>query len=381
MFIPKGPKTVMYQEFSSRGISSKLMMRDSLIPEPCKSIWEDRPLILCDAHIIQAVEDVGIEVDVSKKITDILQMYPGPVKCYFRVDRSRIDNVIEKLNEWFEMLRRKQVEEVVYVNCNWPFEVTEFPIDELDCKYLQRVSLCFVRISDPCLSNIENLTSINLSCCSINTRDLHALSYECKKLKELGIAVYEGDVIRIYSTSLEFRTIWKTGCALIMVPATPMKPSLDVGVLIEDGQALTYATFNLSTQSLSIYNMRRKMENMPLPNLKRLVLRISFKAEVEKKVLLKLMKSSITLTELILWRNGDIYPCECLNAMLDDWSGVQWLNMHEITFAKLILEADVFQDDSVFTEVKRAFEKIIRVSTGAIIKCQIGLSNGEHFFS
>ncbi|KAJ1270069.1 hypothetical protein BS78_06G026400 [Paspalum vaginatum] len=183
MFIPKGPKTVMSQEFS-RGISSELMTHDSLISEPCKSIWEDHPLILCDAHIIKAAEDVGIEVNASKKITDILQMHPGPVK-YFRVDSSRIDYVTEKLNEWFELLRRKQVEEVVYVSCSWPFEVTEFPIDDLDCKYLRRISLCFVRISDPCLSNVDNITSINLSCCSINSEDLYALSYQCKKLKDL----------------------------------------------------------------------------------------------------------------------------------------------------------------------------------------------------
>jgi hypothetical protein len=55
----------------------------------------------------------------------ILQDHPVPVWC-FRIDSSRLENDIEQLEEWFNLLKVKKVREVVFVNYKWPKMVTNF---------------------------------------------------------------------------------------------------------------------------------------------------------------------------------------------------------------------------------------------------------------
>jgi hypothetical protein len=188
-------------------ISIELARFGSVRSSRCKTIWEKQPLILHDADIVHAAKAINFQVDMMKRITSILQSHPGPVK-YFRVDSSDIKNGMEQLEEWFNILRKKAVEEVVIVNSSWPDRMIDFPINDLDCESLRRIGICFFRISDTVLNYVENLSAIDLSCCAITSQDLYTLVSQSKNLKELDIGLYKGAAIRLNSKSLEVLLIW-----------------------------------------------------------------------------------------------------------------------------------------------------------------------------
>ncbi|CAL4982190.1 unnamed protein product [Urochloa decumbens] len=195
---------------------------------------------------------------MMKRITSILQNHPGPVK-YFQIDTSQIENGREQLEEWFNILRKKEVEEVVIVNCDWPHQIVDFPINDLDCESLRCIRLCFLRISDSVLKYVENLTAIDLSGYAISSQELYALVDQSKSLKELDIGVY---AIRINSKSLEVLLIWSSTVQNVSVQnalklqkilvAARSKKSCPVGVWICGAQVLTDVWLNVSTQSITI---------------------------------------------------------------------------------------------------------------------------------
>ncbi|KAF8670216.1 hypothetical protein HU200_050746 [Digitaria exilis] len=184
---------------------------------------------------------------------------------------------------------------------------------------------------------------------SISTQDLYGLSYQCQHLKELNIGVFEGDVIRVNSESLEILTIWRCTLRKVAVQhavklrrvsagALPTKPALRGGIWIEGEQ-----------------------------------------------------------------RNDEPYQFECLDAKLDEWSakfdGLHCLKLHLQVFMikdykgghielamssailehasnlqQLILQADSFQNDSIFNGANTDLVKVVPASTTVVIKCEIGIS-------
>lgn len=198
-----------------------------------------------------------------KRITSILQSHPGPVK-YFRVDSSDIKNGMVQLEEWFNILRKKAVDEVVILNSSWPDQMIDFPINDLDCESLRRIRICFFRISDTVLMYVENLSAIDLSCCAITSQDLYALVSQRKNLKELDSGLYKGDAIRLNSKSLEVLLIWHSTVQNVSVQnalklrkilvAARVKKSC-VGVWIDGAHVLTDVWLNVSTQSITINNI------------------------------------------------------------------------------------------------------------------------------
>lgn len=154
------------------------------------------------------------------------------------------------------------------MNSRWPNDMIEFPINEINCESIRQLRLCFFRISDVVLTYVENLTAIDLCCCSICTQDLWALVNQSKNLKELDIGYYEGDAIRIRSESLEIFILWQSTVKRIsietasklrrvLLAARPKK--YDVGVWINGAPVLTDLWINLSTQSVTINNICLKM--------------------------------------------------------------------------------------------------------------------------
>ena len=121
---------------------------------------------------------------------------------YFRVDSSHITNGMEQLEEWFDLLRKKAIEEVVIVNSSWLDQMIDFPINDLDSESLRRIMICFFRISGTVLKYVDNLSAIDLSCCAITSQDLYALVSQSKNMKELDIGFYKGDAIRLNSKTL-----------------------------------------------------------------------------------------------------------------------------------------------------------------------------------
>uniref|UniRef100_K3YCI8 F-box/LRR-repeat protein 15/At3g58940/PEG3-like LRR domain-containing protein n=1 Tax=Setaria italica TaxID=4555 RepID=K3YCI8_SETIT len=145
-----------------------------------KTIWENDLLILYDAAIVCAAKAIRVKVDMMKMITSILQNHPGAMK--------------DQLEEWFNLLRKKEVEEVVILNCSWPYQMIDFPINEFDCESLTWIRLCFFRIFGTVLKYCENLCATDLSCCSISSQNLYALVDQTKNLKELDIGRFEDDI-------------------------------------------------------------------------------------------------------------------------------------------------------------------------------------------
>ncbi|KAL6642234.1 hypothetical protein ACP70R_020415 [Stipagrostis hirtigluma subsp. patula] len=393
-----------------------------ILSNPWRIIWEREPLILHDAEIVRAAKAIGVRFDLSQRITAILQNHPGPVR-YFRIDSAIIENGSEQLEVWFELLKEKQVQEVVFVNCGWPSEMIELPLRDLDCESVKRMRLCFVKISGICLNYVKNLTVIDLSGCSINSQDLYALVCQCTNLKELDLGLYEGDIIRINSGTLEILLIWnstvrtvavKNAAKLqrVLVAAKPKKSSSPVEIWIQDAPMLRDAWFNLSTQSVTINNISTMMDNAPMPSLRRLVLHMSFGVKKERKALLNLMKSCTTLKELTVWRNDEASSDEYLDAILDDWpekfKNLSCVKKHLQVFAikdykggenevaiasavlrnagclqLLILEADGnVHDDVIFSRAKTELKKVIQASASvnADVKCQLGLGDCDSFF-
>lgn len=242
----------------------------SIKSDPWNTIWEQKPLILRDIDIVRAAQVRGTGVNVVQRITDILQNHSGPV-AYFRIDSCQLDigNRDKLVEEWFDLLRKKHIKEVVLVNCSWPSDMFDFSITNLNCQSLEKVSLAFMKLSDIFLEHAGNLVVINLCCCSLTPTDLYALSYECRHLQVLCIGMYKGDVIRINSKSLEVLKIWH--CTIrkiavqnalklqrVLVASGPNNPSMIVGVWIEDAPVLSAVSFNLSSQSVAICDLTSK---------------------------------------------------------------------------------------------------------------------------
>ncbi|TVU27017.1 hypothetical protein EJB05_29595, partial [Eragrostis curvula] len=452
MVLPKGPRSMLYSDQSSDGgdcggvgtstsavihshargtagitkpvvtfdVGLELARFGSVTSDPWKAIWEQQPLILHDADIVRAAKGIGCQVDVLKTITSVLQHHPGPVR-YFRVDTCQIINGRDQLEEWCDLLKKKQVEEVVIVNSRWPKDILDFPINDLNCESLRQLRLCFFRVSDIVIPYVENLTAIDLCCCTISTLDLYALVDQCKRLKELDIGYYEGDVIRIDSKSLEILLVWQSTVKIISVnsalklrrvllAARPKKT--DVGIWIDGARVLTDVWLNLSTQSITINNISFNKENSTLPSLKRLVLNLSLLVQRERKTMLNILKSCTTLQELTLWvgitlRNDTKSDDEFLHAFSDDWPSefknlsclklhLEVLNMkdfrggeseiaiacavleHACCLKELNLEAEVnCSDDAVFHDAKLNLQVIVQASPSALVNYVMGGSDAD----
>ncbi|CAL4995641.1 unnamed protein product [Urochloa decumbens] len=399
-------------------ISIELARFGSIKSKQWKTIWEKEPLIFHDADIQCAAKAIGVQVDMMKRITSILENHPGPVK-YFRLDTSQIENGREQLEEWFNILRKKEVEEVVIVNCGWPHQIVDFPINDLDCASLRCIRLCFFRISDSVLKYVENLTAIDLSGCAISSQELYALVDQSKSLRELDIGVYEGDSIRINSKSLEILLIWSSTVQYVSVQnalklrkilvAARSKKSCSVGVWICGAQVLSDVWLNVSTQSITINDISVMTDIAPLQTIRRLVLNISLLAMKERLTLLNFMRSCTTLKELTLWRNDAPSSDEIIDAAIDDWPAevkdLSCLKLHlevfniknfkggefEILIAsailengsclrRLTLEADVSCNDDVLDRVKIDLQKIVQASVNAIVSYVTGQSDCSSFF-
>ncbi|TVU27025.1 hypothetical protein EJB05_29603, partial [Eragrostis curvula] len=437
MVLPKGPRSMLYSDQSSDGgdcggvgtstsavihshargtagstkpvvtfdVGLELARFGYVRSDPWKAIWEQQPLILHDADIVRAAKGIGCQVDVLKTITSVLQQHPGPVR-YFRVDSCQIIKGRDQLEEWCDLLKKKQVEEVVVVNSRWPNDILDFPINDLNCESLRQLRLCFFRVSDIVIPYVDNLTTIDLCCCTISTLDLYALVDQCKSLKELDIGYYEGDIIRIDSKSLEILLVWQSTVKMISVKsalklrrvllaARPKKT--DVGVWIDGARVLTDVWLNLSTQSITINNISFNKDSSPLPSLKRLVLNIPLLIKKERKTLLNLLKSCTKLKELTLWRNDGVSDQETFDAIYDDWPEkfknlsclklhLQVFNMkdfrggeseiaiasavleHAFCLKQLNLEADVnSSDETVFDRSKRDLQMTVQASPSAVV--------------
>ncbi|TVU03521.1 hypothetical protein EJB05_50917 [Eragrostis curvula] len=327
------------------------------------------------------------------------------------------------------MLKVKKIQEVVFVNCRWPFDMVDFPINSLDCESLEQIRLCFVKISNSCLNYVNNLTTMDLACCSMTTLDLYALVYQCKSLRELKIGIYEGNVIRIDSASLESLHVWQSTIRklavqnaaklqkilveadpqkTVVVAAGPKKPSPCVGVWIADAPILTDACFNISTQSVTINNISTMTDNGPLSSLRKLMLHISLQVKKEKKVLENFMKSCLRLRELTLWREDEVYVDEHSDALNDDWLAklrnlssilnLQLLTLKdykggdiELAIASAVLEYAPSlheltletngNDEEIFTGAKAKLREVTQASANASVKYIIGLRDCNSFFS
>jgi hypothetical protein len=67
------------------------------------------------------------------------------------------------------------------------------------------------------LNYVRNLTMMELVCCSISSQELYALTYQCASLKDLSIGIYEEQVIRINSTSLDILHILQSTIKTLIV--------------------------------------------------------------------------------------------------------------------------------------------------------------------
>ncbi|XP_034606045.1 uncharacterized protein [Setaria viridis] len=375
----RGSTGSIASEVTTHDISIELARFGFIRSFQLKTIWEKDPLILYDAAIVCAAKAIRVKVDMMKMITSILQNHPGPVK-YFRIDSSQIENGRDQLEEWFNLLRKKEVEEVVIVNCSWPHQMIDFPINELDCESLTRIRLCFFRISGTVLKYCENLSAIDLSCCTISSQDLYALVDQAKNLKELDIGHFEGDAIRISSDSLEILIIWS--CTVqsvsvqnamklrkILVAARPKKTSCYVKVFICDAHELTDVWLNVSTQSVTMNNISMIMDIAPLQSLRRLVLNISLLVQKERLTLLNLMKSCTRLKELTLWRNDTPLDDEVVDAIADDWP----VELKDLSCLKLHLE--VFNIKNF-----KDLQKTVQASVNAVVNYITGRSDCGNFF-
>ncbi|BAT12645.1 Os11g0144600 [Oryza sativa Japonica Group] len=322
-------------------VGKELTLHGSVVSSPWNELWLGKPLIFHDLDLVRAMKDQGgmpnERIDLSGKITSILLSHPGPVS-YFRIDSSVINNgAQQKIEEWCDVLRKKNVETVVMANCQWPSHPIEFPLQSLNCSSLRTLHLCFFNIPDMYLDHVSSLAVIDLACCRISDENLFALVCQCVSLRELDIGMFSEGKERIRSESLKFLQIWRSSVSHITIQWAPKLEKVIIGaaqgmksfssrtssstwISILGAPMLREVWFNLSSQTRSIDNVYLDVGHVPITSLRKLELSIAFKERKGRHALLNFFRSCTELKELVLWREDKVYFEEECDVHSDDWS-------------------------------------------------------------
>ncbi|GJN28335.1 hypothetical protein PR202_gb16445 [Eleusine coracana subsp. coracana] len=307
-----------------------------ILSNPWRVLWEQNDLVLHDTDIMHVAKAVIGQLNLSQRITTILQNHPGQVR-YFRIDSCWLENGTEELEEWFEMLKLKNVREVVFVNCRWPFDVIDFPLNSLDCESLERLRLCFVKIADICLNHVDNLMTIDLACCSISTQDLLCI-------------------------------------------AGLKRPPPSVEVWIPEAPFLTNAQFDISLQSVTINNVSAVKGKAPMASLKRLILHRNDKVYNNEPVdavldewpaKLKHLPCLQHLQEFSMkdYRGGDI-ELAIASAILE----------YAPTLQQLVLYAGM-DNGAKLARAETKLKMVSQASVDAVVRYLVSLGDRDDFFS
>ncbi|TVU27041.1 hypothetical protein EJB05_29619, partial [Eragrostis curvula] len=328
-------RNISEEELSNR-IAYEILRFGSVISAPWRQAWVNHPLVFHDTELVRcalALDDSSLRQPLSDTIiTSMLQYHPGPVS-YFRCDAHVIRGGCEKIEQWLQMLSKKNVEEVVMVNCNWPKETPEFPLQSLDCKSLKRLRLCFYSIpyiwvdTQDCSPSVIDLTG-----CSITCGDLWALVQQCRSLKELdiGLRLQGQGSLRICSDTIEVMQVWWSCVPSILIErapklrrilvGAPLKKSTNLTEIVIKGDAastLKSIWFHLPNQTFEICGINLSKGHATLQSMRKLELTVAFKVTNQRAVLLNFLRSCPNLKELVLWRADEPSQKEELNVRID----------------------------------------------------------------
>ena len=97
-------------------IAREIVSPGSVVSADWKEIWQNHPLVFHDRDLVRAsrAKD-GAKLALTDVITTMLETHPGPVQ-YFRLDSFVMKRGCNQLEEWMEVLSKKDVEHVVVVN-------------------------------------------------------------------------------------------------------------------------------------------------------------------------------------------------------------------------------------------------------------------------
>ncbi|KAF0898502.1 hypothetical protein E2562_008103 [Oryza meyeriana var. granulata] len=112
-------------------------------------IWHSVPLNLDDSQIRRAGEHVLDEVSndaMVARVSSILSSHPGPFSSV-RYTCSSVGSYDEALKKWFRAFAAKHLEELSFLNLQYPNNVTVHG-DLFRCKSLRRLYLGGVQLPD-----------------------------------------------------------------------------------------------------------------------------------------------------------------------------------------------------------------------------------------
>ncbi|XBI79117.1 hypothetical protein VPH35_088667 [Triticum aestivum] len=261
----------------------------------------------------------------TNNVTAALSKTNSPVS-HFRIDSILF--VTEQLDDWFKLLVTKKVKEVVVVNRRWPKTVVDFPINGLDNTGVQQLSICFCKIPDALVYDMDTLLVLDLSHCYISKETLHDMVYRCKKLREIHLG-YHKESILVSSGTLQLIQLWFSQMDLIEVRA-PLLQKITVSavpkgkdklrVRLQGCSQLHTLVGNISAQAILIEGHDIRMGTKLMTTLKNLHIVVSLSKEKERKHLLNIFKYFPYLEKLTLWRMDDVSSDEAVEAAIDDWA-------------------------------------------------------------
>ncbi|XP_020167009.1 uncharacterized protein [Aegilops tauschii subsp. strangulata] len=261
----------------------------------------------------------------TNNVTAALSKTSSPVS-HFRIDSILF--VTEQLDDWFKLLVTKKVKEVVVVNRRWPKTVVDFPINGLDNTGVQQLSICFCKIPDALVYDMDTLLVLDLSHCYISKETLHDMVYRCKKLREIHLGYHKESVL-VSSGTLQLIQVWFSQMDLIEVRA-PLLQKITVSAVpkgkdklrarLQGCSELHTLVGNISAQAILIEGHDIRMGTKLMTTLKNLHIGVSLSKEKERKHLLNIFKYFPYLEKLTLWRMDDISSDEAVEAAIDDWA-------------------------------------------------------------
>ncbi|KAK3136254.1 hypothetical protein QOZ80_5BG0430450 [Eleusine coracana subsp. coracana] len=140
-------------------LPAKSAVRTGALASRWRGIWRSVPLVLIDSHVFpdpistpnrkRMTRDEFVTRAVVVDAASALAAHPGPVRCFYltSVTWSFVPSHEAEIARWLQLLAAKGVEELVFINRPWPFDLL-LPAALFSCTTLTRLHVGIWKFPD-----------------------------------------------------------------------------------------------------------------------------------------------------------------------------------------------------------------------------------------